>query len=156
MIEKPWVTQVPVQHVAMIPMVVSPQEMQTVMGPAIGEVFGAVSNQGLAPSGPWFNHHFAQPTDVFDFGICVPVPTPITPTGRVVASVRAACHVVRTNYTGPYEGLGDAWQQFMELIAAENHQCTDDFWECYTTGPESESDSTQFVTELNRPLRRAE
>jgi effector-binding domain-containing protein len=140
-------------HVAMIRLLVTPQEMQTAMGPAIGEVFGAVSSQGLVPAGPWFNHHFAQPSDVFDFGVCVPVPSPITPTGRVVASVRPVYDVVRTTYTGPYEGLGDAWQQFMELIANENHQCADDFWECYVTGPESESDANSYVTELNRPLR---
>jgi effector-binding domain-containing protein len=154
MLEKPWVIQVPEQHVAMIRLVVTPEEMQTVMGPGIEEIFRVVSAQGLTPSGPWFNHHFAAPSSVFDFGICVPTPTPIVAEGRVVPNVRPASQVVRTNYHGPYEGLGNAWQQFMELIAADNLQCTDDFWECYTRGPESESDSQSFVTELNRPLHR--
>jgi effector-binding domain-containing protein len=152
-IEKPWIVDVAEQHVAMIRMVVSPQEMQTMMGPAIGEVFAAVADQGLASTGPWFNHHFAQPSTVFDFGVCVPVGSAVAPSGRVGAHVRPAGRVVRTNYHGPYEGLGNAWQQFMELIAAQGHQCTDDFWECYTRGPESESDSNCYVTELNRPLR---
>ncbi len=153
MIEKLQVVRSDEQHVAMVRIKAAAHEMQTVMGPGIGEVFAAIADQGLTPAGPWFNHHFAQPTSVFDFGICVPLSSAIAPIGRVEASVRRACDVVRTNYHGPYEGLGDAWQQFMEAILAENHQCADDFWECYITGPESESDGDKFITELNRPLR---
>jgi effector-binding domain-containing protein len=153
MIEKPWIARCPEQHVAIIRLRVPALEMQTVMGPGISEVFAAVSSQGITPAGPWFNHHFEQPTDVFDFAICVPVPRPIHPVGRVRPDLRLACSVVRTNYTGPYERLGDAWGDFMIEVELAEHDVADDFWEAYTIGPDVESDSERFVTELNRPLR---
>ena len=154
MIDAPWVAESPAQLVALIRLRVPPHEMQMVMGPGIGEVFTAVQEQGLTPTGPWFNHHFAQPTDVFDFAICVPVASPITAVGRVEPAVRRASTVVRTNYRGPYERLGEAWGQFFTAVEAEGHRCADDFWECYVRGPESESDPESYLTELTRPIIR--
>jgi effector-binding domain-containing protein len=60
--------------------------------------------------------------------------------------------VARTVYHGPYEGLGDAWGEFMEWIEANGHTPAPDLWECYTAGPESNPDPAAWRTELNRPL----
>jgi effector-binding domain-containing protein len=153
MIEPLCVTDSPAQPVAMIRLRVTPEQMQDVMGPGLNEVFGALGSQGIEPAGAWFNHHFAQPSDVFDFAICVPITGSVEPVGRVEAAVRPACSVARTRYRGPYEGLGNAWGEFTIATEAEGLTCANDFWECYVTGPESVTDQADYVTELNRPLQ---
>jgi effector-binding domain-containing protein len=124
------------------------------MGPAIGEVMGAIAAQGVAPAGPVFSHHFRMDPDVFDFEVGVPVTRPVADTGRVRVSELPAATVARTVYQGPYEGLGAAWGEFGTWIASEGHEPAADLWECYVAGPESSPDPATWRTELNRPLTR--
>ena len=60
---------------------------------------------------------------------------------------------MRTTYRGGYEGLGPAWGELDAWIRTNGHQPAEDLWEVYAVGPESGPDSTQWRTELNRPLR---
>jgi effector-binding domain-containing protein len=76
----------------------------------------------------------------------------VTPTGRVQAGERAPRKVARTIYHGGYEGLGEAWGEFMDWIEAQGLQPAEDLWEIYLVGPESGSDDSTYRTELNRPL----
>ncbi len=122
------------------------------MGPTIQEVYAAIAAQGIAPAGPWFTHHLRRPTDSFDFEVSVPVSTPITPAGRVQPSEWPAMRVVRTVYHGGYEGLGEAWGEFLEWIEKEGLKTTDDLWESYLVGPEAGDDSSIYRTQLNKPL----
>jgi len=124
------------------------------MGPAIVEVMETLAAQGVAPAGPIFSHHLRMDPDVFDFEVGVPVMKAVSATGRVVASELPAATVARTVYHGDYEGLGSAWGEFGEWIAAEGHKPAEDLWESYVTGPESDPDPDTWRTELNRPLTR--
>ena len=81
-------------------------------------------------------------------------------------------HVVQTSYTGPYEGLHDAWCTFNAWInaqpsiahsAAASGAAADstaewaeaaDLWEHYSIGPHMVGDAAQYVTDLVRPLQR--
>ena len=58
----------------------------------------------------------------------------------------------RTYYHGPYEGLGGAWGEFSDWIAANGLRPAPDLWESYVTGPESSPDPANWRTELIRPL----
>jgi effector-binding domain-containing protein len=80
--------------------------------------------------------------------------TPFFAAGRVKASELPAATVARTLHHGNYEGLGSAWGEFMDWIAAEGHKPAEDLWECYLAGPESNPDPATWRTELNRPLIR--
>ena len=60
--------------------------------------------------------------------------------------------VVRTVYHGAFEGLGAAWGEFGNWIAANGHTPAEDLWECYVAGPEASPDPAHWRTELNRPL----
>ena len=91
---------------------------------------------------------------IFDFEIGVPVVAPFTPAGRVEEGQLPSATVARTVYSGPYEGLGEAWGEFGEWIASEGHESAADLWECYLSGPESGTDSSKWQTQLNRPLLR--
>lgn len=152
MIDKPQIVQTDSQATAFIHLTIPRGEIQNAMGPGISEVMAAVAAQGITPTGPWFTHHLRMDPATFDFEICVPVPRPVTPTGRVRAGQRPAARVARTVYHGPYEGLGEAWGEFTAWIEAEGLTPADDLWEVYLAGPESGSDPAAWRTELNRPF----
>ena len=154
MLDKPQIVRTEAQLTAVIRLTIPRAEIQTVMGPAIAEVMAAVAAQGLAPAGPVFSHHLRMDPDTFDFEVGVPVKAPVSDTGRVNASQLPAATVARTVYRGPYEGLGSAWGEFGEWIAAEGYKPATDLWECYVDGPESNPDPATWHTELNRPLTR--
>ncbi len=153
MIEKPQVVQTKAQAVALLKLKVPRDEIQSVMGPGLQEVKAAVEKQGKSSTGPWFTHHLKMDPKVFDFEIGVPVASAIAPAGRVKPGELPAAKVARTVYSGPYEGLGDAWGEFEAWIKAQGLSPAQDLWEVYVTGPEASSDPGAWRTELNRPLK---
>ena len=152
MIDTPQIVQSEAKATAVIRFTIPRAEIQTVMGPAIGEVIAAVAAQGIGPVGPVFSHHFKMQPDIFDFEVGVPVSAPVTPVGRVISASLPATTVARTIYQGPYEGLGDAWGEFCDWIETNGHTPAPGLWEYYASGPESGPDSSQWRTELNKPL----
>jgi effector-binding domain-containing protein len=92
--------------------------------------------------------------EVFDFEICVPVKTEVKPAGRVRPGKMPAAKAAVTVYHGPYEGLGEAWGEFLAWIKAEGLNPAADLWEVYTAGPESGPDSAQWRTDLYKPLMK--
>jgi effector-binding domain-containing protein len=108
MIDPPRVVQTTKQSTAVIRLTIPRDQIQALMGPAIGEVIAAVSAQGIGPAGPVYSHHFRMDPATFDFEVGVPVSAPVNPVGRVQPSELPAAKVVQTIYRGPYEGLGPA------------------------------------------------
>lgn len=152
MIDTPQIVTVPAQATAVIRLKIARDEIQHVMGPAMGEVIAALTEQGVSPAGAMFSHHFAMHPDVFDFEVGVPVAAPVKAQGRVVPGELPAGRVARTVYHGPFEGLGAAWGEFTTWIDAEGLEAQPGLWECYLAGPESSPDPAQWRTEFNKPL----
>lgn len=152
MIDTPQITQTTAQQTAVIHLTIPRSEMRTAMGPGISEVLAAVKAQGIGPAGPWFTHHLKMDPATFDFEICVPVTTPVTPVGRVKAGHWPAMKVARTVHHGGYEGLGDAWGEFQTWVKANGLTPAPDLYECYVAGPETSLDPANWRTELNSPL----
>ncbi len=152
MIDTPQIVLTTTQLTALIHLTLSREEMREVFGACVGELLAAIQAQGIAPAGPVFTHHLRRPTDTFDFELCVPVATPVTAAGRVQPGTWPAMRVARTIYHGPYEGLPEAWGDFMDWMDAQGLQQAEDLWEGYVTGPHSEPDPAGWRTELNRPL----
>lgn len=123
-----------------------------VFGPGVGELMGTIAAQGIASVGSVFTHHLKITPDTFDFELCVQVIAPVTAGGRVQPGQWPAMKVARTVYTGPYEGLHDAWNEFTHWIEAAGYRAAPDLWECYVRGPDSSPDPATWRTELNRPL----
>jgi effector-binding domain-containing protein len=153
MLSTPEIVSTEAIYAAAIPLKVPRSEIMTHMGPGITEVYAVLAAQGIAPAGPWFTHHFAAPGAFFDFEICVPVATPVTPSGRVAMTTIPAAKVARATYTGPYEGLGAGWGELMQWIKAKELATEDALWEVYATGPESGPDALKYATILHKPLK---
>jgi len=152
MIETPRIVQTQAQPIAFVHVTVPREKIREVMGPGIGEVLSTLAAQGIAPAGPWLTHHLRMDPDEFDLEIAVPVARQVQTAGRVKPGMLRAARVARTVYHGPYEGLGDAWGEFMKWIEANGHDPAEDLWEQYQVGPESGPDATTYRTELNCPL----
>ena len=152
MIDTPQIADSPARETATIRLTIPREQIQQVMGPAIGEVMQAVAAQGVVPTGPVFSHHFKMSPDQFDFEVGVPVSKPVTPIGRVKPSQLPAARVARAVYRGGYEGLGGAWGEFHAWIAANGHQPAVNLWEFYAKGPELSANPADWQTELNQPL----
>jgi effector-binding domain-containing protein len=60
--------------------------------------------------------------------------------------------VARTVYHGDYEGLGEAWSEFLDWIEANGHTATKDLWEVYPVGPDDNPDPAAWRTELSKQL----
>jgi effector-binding domain-containing protein len=129
MLDTPQITRTTAQLTAIIHLTIRREEMRNSFGPGIGELMATIAAQGIAPAGPWFNHHLKMDPNIFDSGISVPVTAPVVPAGRVKPSQWPAVKVARTVYHGPYEGLGDAWGEFNDWIEAEGHTPATDLWE---------------------------
>ena len=155
MIDTPWITQTTARLAAKIHLTIPRSEVRLVMGPALGEIFGAIKKQGIEPGGPWFTHHLKMSAGEFDFEVCVPVPAPVAAMGRVVGGEFPAVRVARTIHHGPYDGrngLAAAWGEFGRWIEDNGHRSGEDLYECYLTGPDTSSDSADWRTELSKPL----
>src|SRR6187401_3191994 len=108
MLTTPAILQTEPMLAAAVHVTVPRADIAKVMGPGLAEVMAAVQAQNIGPTGPWFTHHLRMDPKVFDFEICVPVRSPVNPTGRVYATEWPARTVARTVYQGGYEGLGSA------------------------------------------------
>ena len=153
MIDPPVILQTASQQHAFIPVVVSRADIVKVMDPGIREIVAALKAQGIPPTGPWYSHHRRIDPATFDFEICFPVASALTPVGRVQMGELPAGTVARTVYRGPYEGLGSAWGELKSWVKNNGHAASGDLWERYHSGPESNPDPASFCTELNQPLK---
>ena len=153
MLDTPQIIQTTAQTAAVIHLTVPRSDMMKVFGPAAGELMAALASQGIKPEGAIFAHHLKMSADNFDFELGVRVSTPVKATGRVKPGELPAAKVVRTVYSGPYEGLPAAWGEFTKWIKSNGHEQGDELWELYSVGPQSTPDPAGWRTELNRPLK---
>jgi hypothetical protein len=110
MIDTPAITTTADQPTAVIRLTIPRSDIQKEMGPAHQELFSTLAAQGIAPTGPWFSHHFRMDPATFDFEVGVPVSAPVKPTGRVAGlatagSARRAHHISR-RLRGARRGVG--------------------------------------------------
>jgi effector-binding domain-containing protein len=153
MLDTPQIIQTTAQTAAVIHLTVPRSDMMKVFGPAAGELMAALAAQGMKPEGAIFAHHLKMSAGNFDFELGVRVSTPVKATGRVKPGELPAAKVVRTVYSGPYEGLPAAWGEFTKWIEANGQEKAGDLWELYSVGPQSTPDPAGWRTELNRPLK---
>ena len=76
----------------------------------------------------------------------------IVDAGRTKPGTMPAVRAAMTTYHGPYEGLPDAWGEFMQWIKAEGLNPGLDLYETYVTGPQDGGDPSTWRTEFVRPL----
>ncbi len=125
------------------------------MGESLGKVFQYVMSHGGQPAGPPYSryYNFGEPTVDFESGM--PLVAPIAPGDGLQATEipgLSATEVpglrgVTTVYTGPYDGLGQAWQELYAWLGANGFTSTAALEE-YLTDPGAEPDPSKWQTRL--------
>ena len=139
-------------QIARLHVVALREQMQTAMHTALQEMEHVLQQQHVRPVGPWFAHHHRRPAETFDFDLCFPISGAIEPSGRVDNATIPPTQVLRSVYTGPYEGLPQAWPEFMSWIESHGYRTREDIFEVYAVGPRQERDPSQWQTVMNYPL----
>ena len=152
MLEAFKIVELAAQAVACIHLNVPATQIQTVMGPGIQELYAALKEQGVQPTGPWFTHHLRRPAETFDFDICVPVQAAVKEQGRVKPGTIRPMRAAQTVYQGGYEGLGNAWGEFLQQAGTAGHKAAPDLLETYLRGPETGAPPAEWRTQLTQPL----
>ncbi|MEP7313711.1 MAG: GyrI-like domain-containing protein [Pseudomonadota bacterium] len=153
MISAPLIVQTSVQEAAVIRLKVLRSDMMKLFGPAVGELLSELHAQNIEPIGGVFAHHYRITSDTFDFDLGIKVSAPVKESGRVKRGELPAAKVVRTIYSGAYDGLPGAWDEVNAWIKINGLDQAGDLWELYSVGPQSSPNPADWRTELNRPLR---
>lgn len=153
MIETPQVVTTEAVKMAKIYAKIPARAIQQEMGKLVQELVKGIRAQNVDITGPWFTHHLQRPGEFFDFEVCMPVGAEVKAEGRMEPGLWPAMTVVRTVYEGGYEGLGGAWGEFMAWTKSQDLKISEEIWERYLVGPESEKDASKWRTELNREVR---
>ena len=155
-----------VQHYAGIPVTVTMDGLSAAVDSAIPELFGWLTSQGIAPSGPPFIRYLViDMAAKMQIELGVPVAAPVTASGRVQAGSLPEGKYLVLRHTGPYDGLiasNAALQRW-----AREHQIEFDTWdtaegsawrgraEHYLTNPAAEPDPAKFETDVAFLIRDA-
>lgn len=153
MISAPQIVETNAVEAAVIHLAIPRSEMMKQFGPALGELLAEIHAQGIEPVGGAFAHHLKMSPDMFDFELGIKVTAPVRDNGRVRRGCLPATKVVRTVYSGPYEGLPAAWGEFGAWMQSHGLKTAEDLWEIYSVGPQSGPDPATWRTELYKPLR---
>jgi len=146
-----------VQPYAAIRKQVTMREIGTVLPPLIGEVFGFLQRQGVAPAGaPFFRFLIVDMERQLDMEVGWPVASAVSGDGRISAGVLPAGRYAVLVHTGHPDELIDvtaallAWGEANGIV----WQMSDDgkTWaarlESYLTNPAEEPDMNTWRTEL--------
>jgi effector-binding domain-containing protein len=80
------------------------------------------------------------------------VASPIEPSGEVEPFVLPAGRVVTGTHIGPYETLGQTYEQLMAWMRAEGLTLAEGMWESYLSDPSVEPDPNTWRTLIVWPL----
>lgn len=158
MIEQPILIDSPEMPAAITPQTSSWESFPRVMSETINNLSAALKDAGLKPEGPLFVRYLEMSSEKLVFEVGFPIAGPVPQHAYFQAGSLPEARVIRTVYTGPYDGLFQAWQAFDEVYQAPAFQREHgmkpraDFWECYLVGPHTESNPNAYQTELCRPL----
>lgn len=131
-----------------------------------GKVFPLAFAQGLSPAGPAFALYTrmtdgADPVVDVEIGFPLDGPLleqlhddPVEADGlRIVASVLPAGTVAVTTHLGGFDGLGQAWGEFLGAVGAGGWAPGTPFWEFYVTEPSPDMDPADLRTDLYSVVR---
>lgn len=137
-------------------------DLRSLMDRAFGALGDAIQRGVLRPAGPAFSRYDGDVlqglgdtvTLEVGFPVDAPLQAPVDVDGvPVEASSLPACRLATAKHTGPYEGLPQAWPEFVAQVLELGHQPGDLFWEAYDTQPGPDVDPATLVTGLAIPLR---
>jgi effector-binding domain-containing protein len=129
--------------------------MDQTFGSAFSELFGYLGEMGVSPVGPpmtiYHDPEFKE--DDIDLEICVPIEKKLAGRGNLNGWTSPEMTVAFTLYSGPYTGIGAAYQALSEWIQSHGHETAGPHREIYLVSPQQASDPSEYRTEVVWPIR---
>lgn len=129
-------------------------DMASVFDSTFEALFPELDAVGIRPAGPGYALHYRAPTDTATFDVGIPVDRPLTgarsaESGVIVEpSTIPGGRIARISYIGPYDGLPEAWEGFVDAITSAGLELTFPTWEMYVTEPTPDTDPSTLRTDL--------
>ena len=140
------------QHTAAIRMTRPMAQIGPAMGEAFPKIYHAVISAGMEPSGEPLARYFDMGEgESSTFECAIPVPGPFEASEEVVPSTVGGGEAAFAVHVGPYDSIGETWQQLMTWITEQGRAPAGPFWEIYVDDPD-EVDAAGLKTELYIPV----
>lgn len=126
------------------------------VGDFIKEAFETVgpffNSKGMEMTGPPVAIYYAVTETDMDIAAGAPVMEVTTSDDEIVELELSGGKIATAVYTGPYEGIPGAWDEFMTDISSQGEKTVEPCWEEYLTDPREEPDKSKWQTLLVQPL----
>ena len=128
------------------------------LGRAYGTLFAHLGKMGEFPAGPPLSlyHDGEYKEEDADVEACVPTAKLLPGEGDVKGYELSGAKVASTLHMGPYEQVGDAYQELMLWISEQGYRPTSPCREYYLVGPEQSENPAEYRTEVICPIVEAE
>ncbi|WP_166804901.1 GyrI-like domain-containing protein [Cryobacterium sp. Sr8] len=111
-----------------------------------------LGKQGAYPAGPAIALYHGKPTDIVDVTAGFPVEQPVTSTPEASVVTLPGGPAIQTVHTGSYDSMTGTYDELMAWVTEKDLTMSEDMWEEYLTGPESDPDPSTWTTRIVRPL----
>jgi len=127
-------------------------ELPRFFGRALHRAMTAVQAQGRHPVGPPFSLYHGMPTDAVDMEAGFPVDAPIAPADGVTSGVLPGGKVAEATHVGPYDTLGETYDEVLGYLRQQGLTPAADMWEVYLSDPQQEPDPATWRTQVFWPV----
>ncbi len=111
------------------------------------------ASKGMEMTGPPVAMYFETTETTVDIAAGAPVTSVTATTEEITELELPGGRIASAIYTGSYEGIPSAWDEFMKQIAAQGESPVEPCWEEYLTDPSQEPDSSKWQTLMVQPLK---
>jgi effector-binding domain-containing protein len=119
---------------------------------AFREAAEAANASGVAIIGPPFGFYPAMPAETVVVEAGFPVAARPEPHGDAHRFVLPGGRAVRAVHVGPYETMGQTYEDLQAWMAQHQLEPAVGMWECYLSDPEAEPDPATWRTEIIWPI----
>ena len=128
-------------------------DLPVLIGPAFGEVAGAMGQAGVGIAGEPFTRYLAWDGGRVEAEVGFPVLRPAPAVGRVYPTTLPGGEVASIVHVGPYDTLHETYAQLQAWLGARGWSPTGPMWEVYWSEPVG--DPSTWRTEICWPVSRA-
>jgi effector-binding domain-containing protein len=129
------------------------EDMGDEMGNALSKIMNFINATGLKMAGPPFAIWYEWEGDMMEFDNAIPISKKIKGTNEIVPIKTYGGKVAYVMHTGDYESTQHSWMALENFVKGNNLETNGDPYEVYIKGPETEPDSTKWLTELYWPVK---
>jgi effector-binding domain-containing protein len=120
---------------------------------ALGEIMAYLENAGATPAGPPFAAYYNADMDDLDVEIGMPVKERLPGAGDIGPGEIAGARFAACLYTGPYSGIGAAYEELARWMKDGGHVSTGVAYEFYLTDP-GRTPAKDLQTRVLFPLKQ--